>query len=165
MTGDFINFTILYISLFLTMALIGNLNFMYHLSEFENIFTASLTVINASIGNYDIEIFNTIKNTNMRMFGQFYMVVVIVCFNLLLFNLFIAVLGNTYNMYDMKSNGLYLSKILSKRDELIYDENYGGFLTSIPPINAVVLPFIPLGMIIRTGHPMLIKLNQFLMQI
>ena len=63
MTEDFLNFTILYILLFLTLALIGNLNFMYHLPEFENIFTASLTVINASIGNYDIEIFNTIKNS------------------------------------------------------------------------------------------------------
>ena len=159
------NFTILYILLFLTLALIGNLNFMYYLKEFENIFTSSLTVINASIGNYDIEIFNRIKDNDMRTFGQLYMLVVIVCFNLLLLNMLIAILGNTYNMYDTKSNGLYLSKILSKRDELIYDENYGGFLTSIPPINAVVIPFLPIGMLIRTGHPMLLKLNQLLMQI
>jgi len=101
----------------------------------------------------------------MKMLGQLYMIVVVVCFNLLLFNLFIAVLGNTYNMYDMKSNGLYLSKILSKLDELIYDENYGSFLISIPPINAVVLPFLPIGMLLRAGDPMLLKLNQFLMQI
>ena len=165
MTGDFINFTILYSMLFVTLALIGNINFIYFLKEFENMFTSSLTVINASIGNYDIEIFNTIDDKNMRLFGQLYMLVVIVCFNLLLLNLVIAILANTYNMYDTKSNGLYLSKILSKRDELIYDENYGAFLTSIPPINAVVLPFLPIGMFARTGSQTLRKSNEVLMQL
>jgi len=77
------------------------------------------------------------------------MIVVIICFNLILLNLIIAILGNTYNMYDTKSNGLYLTEILSKRDELIYDENYGAFLTAIPPINAIVLPFLPFGLILR----------------
>ena len=91
------------------------------------------------------------------------MLVVIVCFNLLLLNLIIAILGNTYNMYDAKSNGLYLSRILSQRDELLYDSNYGAFLTSIPPINAIAIPFVPLGFVLRTGHPWLIRLNEFLM--
>jgi len=62
MTGDFLNFTILYILLFISLALIGNINFMYLVKDFENLFASSLTVINASIGNYDIEIFETIKD-------------------------------------------------------------------------------------------------------
>ena len=69
MAADFINFTILYILLFISLALIGNLNFMEYLSEFENIFTSSLTVINASIGNYDIDIFNTVDKSDMKLFG------------------------------------------------------------------------------------------------
>ena len=156
MGSDFWNFTILYTMLFLSFALIGNINFMYELKDFENIFTSSLTVINASIGNFDFEIFEEVNDPTMKLFGQIFMLVVIICFNLILLNLIIAILGNTYNMYDQKSNGLYLTEILSKRDELIYDENYGAFLTSIPPINSIVLPFLPFGLFLRQDSDILL---------
>jgi hypothetical protein len=45
-------------------------------------------------------------------------VAIVVFFNILLMNLIIAILANTYIIFDAKSNGLYLSKILSTRDEL-----------------------------------------------
>ena len=38
-------------------------------------------------------------------------------------------------------------------------------MTSIPPINAVVIPFIPLGLTLRMDSPTLIRLNEFLMQL
>lgn len=50
-------------------------------------------------------------------------------FHVIIFNLIIAILANTYNIFDNKSNGLYLSKILVTRDEMLFDECYGGFLT------------------------------------
>ena len=137
---------------------------MYDIPDFENIFTSSLTVINASIGNYDFEMFNNVNDPAMKSFGQIFMLIVIICFNLILLNLIIAILGNTYNMYDTKSNGLYLTEILSKRDELIYDDNYGAFLTTIPPINAIVLPFLPFGLILRQDSDSLLKLNEMLMK-
>lgn len=46
-------------------------------------------------------------------------------------------LANTYNIFDSKSNGLYLSKILNTRDEMTYDESYGGYLTGLPIINLI----------------------------
>ena len=65
------------------------------------------------------------------------MMIVVVAFNILLINLIIAILANTYNIFDERSKGLYLSKILSTRDELGYDEYLGAFLTSMPPLNAI----------------------------
>jgi len=56
---------------------------------------------------------------------------------MLLLNLIIAILANTYNLFDLRSTGLYLSEILNKRDELLYDESYGSFLAAIPPINSI----------------------------
>lgn len=64
-------------------------------------------------------------------------VMIVISFNLLLLNLIIAILANTYNLFDLRSNGLYLSKILNTRGELLYDENYGGFLASVPPLNVI----------------------------
>jgi len=69
MTSDFLNFTILYTLLFVSFALIGNINFMDKVPDFENIFTSSLTVINASIGNYNFEIFDKVNDPTMRTFG------------------------------------------------------------------------------------------------
>jgi len=93
------------------------------------------------------------------------MMVMVVAFNILLINLIIAILANTYNIFDERSKGLYLSKILSTRDELGYDEFLGAFLTSIPPINAIQIPFIPICVFLRYGDPMLAKVNETLMKI
>lgn len=54
----------------------------------------------------------------MGQLGKFLIIVNVIVFNIIIFNLIIAILANTYNMFDTKSSGLYLSKILNTRDEL-----------------------------------------------
>ena len=71
----------------------------------------------------------------MGTFGKVYMICIIVMFNILLMNLIVAILANTYSTYESGSTGLYLSKILSTRDEVEYDTNFGAFLSAMPPIN------------------------------
>ena len=88
----------------------------------------------------------------------------VIVFNILLLNLIIAILANTYNMFDLRSTGLYLSEILNKRDELLYDESYGSFLAAIPPINSIQVPMIPFAVMMRKGHPMLVKINDSIMK-
>lgn len=100
-------------------------------------FESIITVIDASLGNYEIRIFNECESENMAVFGKIYMMSIIVMFNILLMNLIIAILANTYSRFESGSTGLYLSKILSTRDETEYDKNYGAFLSSVPPINCV----------------------------
>ena len=129
--------------------IVGNLNFIYDLPEFEGMFESLLTVIDASLGNYDITIFERVPNENMAFVGKIYMISVIVMFNILLMNLIIAILANTYSNFESGSTGLYLSKILSTRDEVEYDENYGAFLSAMPPINVLQLPFIVPAMSMR----------------
>ena len=79
-----------------------------------------LYVLDASIGNYDFKIFkNEIKDMVWLVyFGNIYTMIIVICFNILILNLIIAILSNTYNMFDHRSKGLYLSKILNARDEL-----------------------------------------------
>jgi hypothetical protein len=149
MQQDFFNFVILYCLITLMFGIVGNLNFLYDLTEFEGIFESILTVIDASLGNYDITIFDKIANENMALFGKIYMITIIVMFNILLMNLVIAILANTYSNFESGSTGLYLSKILSTRDEMEYDQNYGAFLSAMPPINILQFPFILPAMTIR----------------
>jgi hypothetical protein len=62
---------------------------------------------------------------------------IVIVFNMLLLNLIVAILANTYNMFDLRATGLYLSKILNTRGELLYEDNYGAFLAALPPINVI----------------------------
>ena len=165
MAMDFFSFIILYIILTVMFATVGNLNFIFDTQYFEGFFQSILTVIDASLGNYNFALFDSVRDPLMQTTGKIYMMVMVVAFNILLINLIIAILANTYNIFDERSKGLYLSKILNTRDELSYDECYGAFLTSIPPINAVQIPFVPISALIRYGSPSLKKLNDFLMKL
>lgn len=160
MLGDFLNFILLYLILILMFAIIGNINFIFELKEFKGLFVSSLTVLDASIGNYNFEIFNSIANNDfLIIFGDLYIVAVVLTFNILILNLMIAILSNTYNMFDTKSTGLYLSKILQARDDMQFDENYGALLLTMAPMNCVVLPFVPYALIAKPSP----RLNTFVM--
>ena len=124
-----------------------------------------MTIIDASIGNFDPNTFNIVQDPTMRLFGQLFIIVNVIVFNILLLNLIIAILANTYNIFDLRSSGLYLSEILNKRDELLYDDCYGSYLAAIPPLNAIQLPTIPFAALMRRGHPLLIKMNNWIMKI
>lgn len=118
---DFFNFFLIYLILTIMFAIVGNINFMNELTIFEGFFQSFLTVIDASLGNYDFEVFHNLSNANMVFLGEIYLITLVLIFNILLLNFIIAILSNTYNIFDNRSNGLYLSKILSTRDELNYD--------------------------------------------
>ena len=89
--------------------------------------------------------------------------IVVISFQILLFNLIIALLSKTYSIFENRSNGLFLKKILSKRSELIYDEYCGSFLVSIPPLDCFQLLFVPICIHLPYGSPLLKKLNDFQM--
>ena len=133
----------------MVFGIVGNINFIYDLGEFEGMFESILTVINASLGNYDLDKFDEIPNGSLAILGKIYMIAIVVTFNILLMNIIIAILSNTYGYYESGSTGLYLSKILSSRDEIEYDLNFGAFLSAIPPINILQIPFVPAALSMR----------------
>lgn len=150
---DFFNFFLLYFLLAVMFAIVGNINFIYDLQEFDNFTDSFLTVIDASLGNFNLAIFLTVDEPSMQLIGEIYMISIIVTFNILLMNLLIAILANTYDNFDSRSNGLYLSKILITRDELNYDKSYGAILSATPPINAIQIPFVPALLFFRYNTP------------
>ena len=95
--------------------------------------------------------------------GEVYIISMVVCYRILLMNLIIAVLANTYETFDSRSNGLYLSKILQTRDELNYDISYGAILSAAPPINAIQIPFVPVMSVLRYNSDLLVKINEGVM--
>ena len=66
---NFLNFLFLYGLLILVFALVGNINFMFALDEFESFFGSFLTIFNASMGNYDLAIYNQISDPQINSLG------------------------------------------------------------------------------------------------
>jgi len=160
MLGDFLNFFILYAILIIMFAVVGNLNFIFYLDEFTGLFESCETVLDASVGNYNFEMYDAITSNNMiSIFGDFYTIAIVVTFNILILNLIIAILSNTYNQFDTKSTGLYLSKILNARDEMTFDENYGAIILTMTPLNVAVLPMVPFALFQKPSP----RINQVLM--
>ena len=165
MMQDFFNFIVLYWILAVMFAIVGNINYIFEVEKFYGFFKSLLTILDASLGNYDFSIFDDMNSYSDMITGKVFVIAVVITFNILLLNLIIAILANTYSVFDSRSNGLYLSKVLSTRDELNYDECYGAFLSSMPPINAVQLPFLPMGLLMRYGDENLKKINRLVMQV
>jgi len=146
MANDFINFMVIYVLLLIMFSLVGNLNFLFDCPEYATLFDATITLMDSSMGNYDFGVMAQIENPEFKLVGDIYLLIVVITFTILILNLVIAILSNTYNKNDPKSKGLYLSKILSTRDELLYDQKYGAFLSSLVPFNALTIPFVPLAL-------------------
>ena len=144
-------------------SIVGNMNFIYDQKEFETFHNSIITVIDASVGNFDTSLYETFKEQSKKIMGEIFIISIVVCFNILLMNLIIAVLANTYETFDSRSNGLYLSKILQTRDELNYDISYGAILSAAPPINAIQIPFVPVMSVLRYNSDLLVKINEGVM--
>ena len=50
-------------------SIVGNINFLYELKNFDSFTNAILTVFDASIGNFDTSMFEVIEDDNLRLIG------------------------------------------------------------------------------------------------
>lgn len=61
MAVDFKNFLLLYVLLVIMFAIVGNINFVFSCTEFQGVFQSIITVLDATIGNYDFDYFKQIR--------------------------------------------------------------------------------------------------------
>ena len=69
MFDDFLNFLVLYFLLAIMFTTIANLNFIYTLVEFQGLFESFLTITDASLGNFNFEMFEAVNDDGLRLFG------------------------------------------------------------------------------------------------
>ena len=149
MAKDFGNFLLIYLILLLMFCLVGNYNFVFSVYEFGSLFDSLMLLIDSSMGNYDFSVCEQIEDDLEEDFCKTFMMVAVIVFTILILNLIIAILSNTYNLFDKQKSGLFLSKILSTRDELEYDDHYSAFISGMSPFNFVLIPFFPAALIMK----------------
>lgn len=165
MVGDFFNFSVIYIIMMLMFAIVGNMNYVLYLNEYHDLFDSLLTVFNSSVGLFSFNHFHKIPNAEMNTVGIVFTGCIVLIFMVLFLNLLVSILANTYEIFNSNSNGLYLSKILLSRDEMSYDVSFGAFLSSIPPLNLIQIPFIPIAVVLKPKQQLMITINNLVMRI
>lgn len=120
MGNDFLNFLTIYIILIIMFSIVGNINFFLYCEDYSNLFASLVIMLDSSMGNFEFSVFDSIEELGgspvLKNTGIIYMFLTVLIFTILILNLIIAILSNTYNLFAIKSSGLYLSKILSQRD-------------------------------------------------
>ena len=101
MSIDFMNFIFLYFIILIMFALIGLLNFTTEFEEYRTLFGSIMTVLDICIGNYDFENFQIPSMGGyFEKFGTVYIIIIVIIFNILLLNLLVSILANSYECYD-----------------------------------------------------------------
>lgn len=95
MVEDFCNFFILYAGFCFSFALAGSFNFNYRIKAFSCFQQSMLSVVNISIGQYDLM---SEETKDIYLYHAF-VIIQVVLFKFLILNLIVAVLSNTYRIF------------------------------------------------------------------
>ena len=68
---------------------------------------------------------------------------------MLLLNLLIAILSNTYTEFQPKSQALYYLEMAKLNNTKRWDQNYGALISAVPYFDLFLLPFIPFYIFLR----------------
>jgi len=137
---DIIKFLIILVSVLLCFCTLF-IAFYGDEEKFSNYTETSLTLIDAMFGNYYVEIL--FSNESNRVRGRYLLVIFLFVTSILLLNLLIAILSNTYNMFNQRAKTDYSLTIYQIYHMYRYHPLYGA-LGAFPPIlSAFQVPFLP----------------------
>jgi hypothetical protein len=161
MLTDLATFTVLWIIQLFIFACIGYLIFG-ELYEYRDLQNTLIMLLESSLGQWDFNIYNDLKIG--PMYGVGYHIIVITVNMILLLNLVIAILTETYVRFSKVKLGLYYDGVVDAISNFKYDKKYGAMITAIPPFN--VLMFFATPLFLLTKNPRkLKKINNVLTQI
>lgn len=129
---------------------IGAINIFNEIEVLSTFQTGSIYFMNAAFANYDLTIFDvlieppTLVRPNLRMFGIYYVLLYVFCNVLVLLNVLIALLSDTYNLMTPMRRGLYNYNIIKGATLYKPDKYYGGliFMTTVmAPLAFCLLPY------------------------
>ena len=130
------------------------------LEEYENFLDTFIMLFQSSLGAWpDFAIYDTLHIG--KYVGIFFHICVLVMNLILLLNLIIAILSGTFGIFEPLSLALYYDGVIEAIPMYKYSKTYGALIVSFPPVNALVLPFSPLFLVMKDEKKLQL-LNRFL---
>merc|ERR1740117_637792 len=140
MTKDLMVFLALFMIQLFAFTCIGILMFG-QLKEFTSFYTVGLMQFEWSMGNWDMAIYKPLNH--LAWIGEVFTVVFIIINGIMLLNLIIAIMTDTYVELRKNSHGLYYDGIIEAMPVFKNDRRYGALIATVPPFNLLVVPLIP----------------------
>jgi hypothetical protein len=140
MTKDLLVFLALFIVQIIAFTCIGILLFG-KLKEFSNLYNVGLLIFDFSMGNWDLMIFKPLGDK--AWVGESFTVVLLIINGIMLLNLIIAIMANTYEDLKKNSFGLYYDGVIEAMPVFKNDRRYGALIATVPPFNLLVVFFMP----------------------
>ena len=126
--------------------------------------------INCALGNWDIEIFDYYltslpERPLLRQIGIWLVIACVFINVLILLNVVIAMMADTYALMSSMRKGVYNYNIVKLYSSYKIDKYFGGLIINWPPVFIVSFLLLPFYMIYRNNKKMLLKINKHLFSI
>jgi hypothetical protein len=131
------------------------------LTEYNNIVTTLIMFFQSSMGEWTYEIYDPLGD-QMKYFGIMFHIVVVIANMILMLNLIIAIMSDTYAQLSDVKLGLYSQGIIEAIPVYKNDKRFGGLIVATPPLNLFTVLVSPLYFCWYKNKPD--KLERFNMQ-
>jgi hypothetical protein len=112
------------------------------ISEYNNLTSATIMIFQTSMGMWDLTMYDVLEEKRRYVGILFH--VLLICVNLLLLlNLLIALMQDTYGEMSGIKMSLYYKNIIYAMPHYKYDPTYACLIAICPPFNVLVLIFVP----------------------
>jgi hypothetical protein len=141
MLRDLFQFLVLFTIELIAFSCVGVLCFGM-LKEYEDIGSTMIMFFQSAMGEWDFEIY-TILGPEKKYFGIMFHITVITVNMILMLNLIIAIMSDTYTHLSYVKLGLYSQGIIEAIPVYKNDKHYGGLIVATPPINVITFLWTP----------------------
>lgn len=139
-------FMVLWSLLLCTLACFGILVFG-EIDAYSNFSKTLVLLFETSMGNWSLAMYNGLSVSDET--GEVFHLCVIIINMILMLNLVIAILSETYNRLARLKLGLYYDGLIATIPSMKYDKHFGCLVLLPPPLNLIYAPLVLVFVVIR----------------
>ena len=158
MFKDLTIFFVLFSIELIAFSCIGLLSFGA-LPEYRDITSTLIMMLETSMGAWDLTIYDSVTPPEKRALGKVFHLFVMCVNMLLLLNLIIAIMTDTYAYYNSLRRGLFSRNIIEAVPSYQNDKRYGALISAFPPFNLISMLFLPLMLVLKEDRASLKSFN------
>ena len=137
---DILIFTVIWGIQLLFFTCVGILLFG-QVPEYESFQDTFIMLYETAIGDWDLKMYEQLATG--KYVGVLFHVIVLMMNLVLLLNLIIAILSNTYMIFQPKALALYYDGVIEAIPMYKYSKEYGALICGQPPFNTLIAPLVP----------------------
>ena len=150
MFNDVATFIVVWYLNLMSFAMVGLFVFN-EIDKMESLPKSLLFFIDAAFGSYNLSIFDIYEPDRiaLKWFGIIFILAFVFLNLLILLNILIAMMADTYSLMTSVRKGLYNGNIIRAMPAYKATKYYGGLMMSIPPFSIFAFLLLPVYMCVR----------------